>query len=368
VEDYGARCLDGSPGGYYLREVPGSQDWVFYLQGGGLCISAFDCRARLNTHYGSSRNWSATFEDDSNVLNEDASANPFAGFNAVYLPYCSGDTFAGSKKGRNWFLGGVYSNGHLIMQAVLDHIHNTTSMAQGVNRVLLAGYSAGGIGVLHNADWLTETITGKFGFSNATVKASPQGGLFFPEGACLFQEFKLLGKHCPRIDVFESGWVAHEEHALVHPGCMQELKSRKKCWSAGILAEYVKTPLFWAQNRYDSNQMPNEMLCKDCTGNASEASDSVKGFMSFFGQQTERTLHRLESEHGHSVFMPNCYEHTKDLCMRAGPLIQGHSYSDSVSDWFFKGHHQAHYDTCGEFPCNPQCSCDGVSPKAVLIV
>lgn len=269
-------------------------------------------------------------------------------------------------------LGGVYSNGHLILQAILDHLHNTTRMAQGINRVLLTGHSAGSIGVLHNADWVTETITDSFGFSNATVKASPQGGLFFPSepkrGVCLFQEFELFGKDCPRVDIFESWWVSFESHAFLHPGCMAELKSRRMCWSAGVVASYVKTPLFWAQNRYDSFQLKHMMLCKNCTNNISEASDSVQAYMSFFGQQTELTLRHLEADHGHSVFMPNCYEHVHDFCMGAGPSIQGQGYSDSLRSWFFHGQHRAHYDTCGDFPCNPRCSCDNTFVGATVMI
>jgi len=35
AESYGAKCLDGTPAGYYIREVRGSSDWVFFLQGAG---------------------------------------------------------------------------------------------------------------------------------------------------------------------------------------------------------------------------------------------------------------------------------------------------------------------------------------------
>eukprot|EP00959_Pyramimonas_sp_CCMP1952_P321524 6728129-Pyramimonas_sp.AAC.1 len=86
----------------------------------------------------------------------------------------------GVKGGKNSYLGDLYTNGHLIMEAILDHLHNTTSMKKHVGRVLLSGGSAGGIGTLHNSDWLMHTITERYGFTDAIVKATPQSGLFFP--------------------------------------------------------------------------------------------------------------------------------------------------------------------------------------------
>jgi hypothetical protein len=48
VEQYAAKCLDGSPAGYYLREsASNSTDWVIFLKGGGLCVEPIDCLARV---------------------------------------------------------------------------------------------------------------------------------------------------------------------------------------------------------------------------------------------------------------------------------------------------------------------------------
>jgi len=361
ADDYGAKCLDGTAAGYYLRDVAGSKDWVFFLQGGGLCIDIVDCLARAKSHLGSSKNWSAAYDDQSNVLNSNSAENPFAGFNAVYVPYCSGDTYLGIKKDKNIYLGDLYTNGHLILEAILDHLHNTTSMRDGVGKVLFSGESAGGIGVIHNADWLTRVITQKFAFSDAVVKASPQSGLFFPSrpsvGVCLFQEYWLFGQKCPRLDIFESWYVRHEEHAFVDQNCASDLADASRCWDSGILARYVKTPLFIAQNRYDQNQISNEFLCQGCNSYPGNSGKKVQGYMTYFGNRTENTLRDLADNFGHSVFMPNCFAHTDNMCMKGGLIIDGESYNTSLSDWFFQGHHHTHFDVCGELPCSQVCDC-----------
>eukprot|EP00035_Acanthoeca_spectabilis_P012007 m.211954 g.211954 ORF g.211954 m.211954 type:complete len:139 (+) comp15501_c0_seq1:3066-3482(+) len=52
----GAVCLDGSPGGYYIRPgTPNNSRWVVFHQGGGWCTNDEGCAARANTALGSSR-------------------------------------------------------------------------------------------------------------------------------------------------------------------------------------------------------------------------------------------------------------------------------------------------------------------------
>ena len=62
-----ARCLDGSPGAYYLLpgEGPGKATFVVHLQGGGWCVGLEDCARRAfdgpvyahEPSLGSSRAW-----------------------------------------------------------------------------------------------------------------------------------------------------------------------------------------------------------------------------------------------------------------------------------------------------------------------
>ena len=89
VQETGARCLDGSSAGFYFRQAPVSASFtslqeklsksyhlpfffsnqtdsrhpngfVIFMEGGGLCITRFDCQNRLGTNRGSSLNWPDT--------------------------------------------------------------------------------------------------------------------------------------------------------------------------------------------------------------------------------------------------------------------------------------------------------------------
>mmetsp|Transcript_121787 Transcript_121787/g.192884 ORF Transcript_121787/g.192884 Transcript_121787/m.192884 type:complete len:128 (+) Transcript_121787:3-386(+) len=52
----GAQCLDHSPAGYYIRKQDPSK-WLIFLEGGGLCVTPFDCLARRDSAQGSSKYW-----------------------------------------------------------------------------------------------------------------------------------------------------------------------------------------------------------------------------------------------------------------------------------------------------------------------
>eukprot|EP01050_Picozoa_sp_SAG11_P038881 SAG11_NODE_16088_length_557_cov_0.792576_1_plen_103_part_10 len=69
VSKSGARCLDGTPGGYYIRthnakgEKADPQRWIVFMQGGGWCSSDENCAERAGSSLGSSTGWGPTYTD-----------------------------------------------------------------------------------------------------------------------------------------------------------------------------------------------------------------------------------------------------------------------------------------------------------------
>ncbi|GJP49096.1 hypothetical protein CLOM_g8356 [Closterium sp. NIES-68] len=101
----GAKCLDGSPPGYYFRPGTGAGKsmWHIYLPGGAWCGSAADCVARSKTLLGSS----TFFTNDptsevihpgfTGMLSSNSTDNPpFYSWNLVRPIYCDGGGFAGT--------------------------------------------------------------------------------------------------------------------------------------------------------------------------------------------------------------------------------------------------------------------------------
>ena len=85
-----AKCLDGSQGGFYLRNGSPST-WLIELEGGGWCTSLEDCASRAKGAIGSSQHWPPSgcpgMDGGSNgMLSNDASKNPhFYNATAVHM-------------------------------------------------------------------------------------------------------------------------------------------------------------------------------------------------------------------------------------------------------------------------------------------
>jgi ribosome maturation protein SDO1 len=184
VQSYGSRCLDGSPSGYYFRENAASTKWVIFLQGGGLCVEPEDCLQRSKSNLGSSKSWAPNYTDTNNVLGT-GDWNPLKDWNHVFVPYGSGDVWTGQMKEPT--ADGLYFAGHNTVNALLDHLENSTSFSKA-SFILLSGGSAGGIGAFHNADFVSSRA--KVLAPAAVVKASPQAGFYFPsESLTMYPEF-----------------------------------------------------------------------------------------------------------------------------------------------------------------------------------
>jgi O-palmitoleoyl-L-serine hydrolase len=104
-------CLDGTPGVFYMRNGTGSGARKYYVhyQGGGWCESPADCAGRSHSHLGSSSGY-AKGTLAGQVQNHGRGCpsggyfstlpdtNPLMyNWNVVYLMYCDGGSFTGSR-------------------------------------------------------------------------------------------------------------------------------------------------------------------------------------------------------------------------------------------------------------------------------
>ena len=80
----GARCLDGTPGGFYMDE-PGRRAqpadlgaFHVHFEGGGWCYSDDECETRAQTMgSGGSRTWRSLWEDPpGGLFSDDCAVNP----------------------------------------------------------------------------------------------------------------------------------------------------------------------------------------------------------------------------------------------------------------------------------------------------
>jgi hypothetical protein len=147
----GSLCRDGSPAGIGVRRHGGSKKLYIYLEGGGACFNATTCAISL-ANFGKVAfdSWAATV-GQTGIFNDGNAENPVEGWNAIYVPYCSGDVHAGDAE--NVSVPGGPSGQHFVgyrnMGAYLGRIVPTFP---DVDQVLLTGISAGGFGAAFNYD------------------------------------------------------------------------------------------------------------------------------------------------------------------------------------------------------------------------
>lgn len=175
-------CRDGSNTGVGVRLLPNAEAVMIYLQGGGACYDAKSCAQNANAFMAGDNfprhkfnEWVKTLGDQG-IFNTQDPSNPVAGWNHVYVPYCTGDLHGGDKRdavvsdvpGKQQFVG--YKN----IQSILDLL---VPYFQDAEDVALVGASAGGFGVLINYPQVVEAFGGR------SVAALVDSAPIIPESA-----------------------------------------------------------------------------------------------------------------------------------------------------------------------------------------
>jgi hypothetical protein len=156
----GAVCLDGSPGGYYIRRgMPQNKRWVIFFEGGGWCTDEQSCAGRAKGHLGSSTTWNQTvLMPDWYEGSQLYASPPFNNATLVYAKYCDGGSWAGDATAPAITASGkIYYRGRRLLDALYSHLLNDAGLASASEH-LVAGCSAGGLTVYIHADYLASLM------------------------------------------------------------------------------------------------------------------------------------------------------------------------------------------------------------------
>lgn len=177
----GASCRDGSPAGFFVQNNASSNNLLIYLAGGGACFNDITC----SNNPASASN---SLPQNIGILDSIDQRNPVNSWNKIYVPYCTGDGMTGDIE--NVWVSARFSNENFVgfrnMGLFLDQI---TNLFAGVDKVLLAGESAGGIGAIYNYDQTQQA------FGNSPVYLLNDSGLILSDdylAPCLQQHWRLL--------------------------------------------------------------------------------------------------------------------------------------------------------------------------------
>lgn len=144
-----AKCMNGSPTGFGVNFSRGSNRLLIVLEGGGACFN--DATCTVGTLHADGFNES-TFRavmaalGSSGTFNRNNANNPFASWNYVFVPYCSGDIHGGNVERTS------AGRTHLGYRNIGHYLARIAPTFASVSSVVLAGSSAGGFGAAWNYD------------------------------------------------------------------------------------------------------------------------------------------------------------------------------------------------------------------------
>lgn len=152
-------CNDGSMAGFYLRKSQGSRRWVVFFEGGWHCYDTKSCRMRWLKlrQLMTSAQWPET-RNVGGILSPNPYENPYwHNANHVFVPYCSSDSWSGTRVKPETRDGLRFMGSLIVRQVIADLIPLGLGHSQGAD-LLMAGSSAGGLGVMLNLDKVREFL------------------------------------------------------------------------------------------------------------------------------------------------------------------------------------------------------------------
>ncbi|XP_075895273.1 inactive palmitoleoyl-protein carboxylesterase notum1b [Nelusetta ayraudi] len=361
-------CNDGSPAGYYLRESKGSKRWLLYLEGGWYCFNKQTCDRRYETMRSlmSSADWPQT-RTESGILSPQPEQNPYWwNANTVFIPYCSSDNWSGASPPRAD--DGEYAfMGSLIIREVVNEL-----LTKGLDKakvLLLAGSSAGGLGVMLNVDRVAEQLLSQ-GHGGVQVRGLPDSA-WLPMRKPHKSADCRDATSCPPIETAKRGY--RYWRSVLPETCIQtHLGEEWKCFFAPKIYLSLKSPIFVVQWLFDEAQLI--LLNINLTGRP--FTEGQWRFMHNLEQQTRATLRDVAA-----TFVPACMEHI--LLTRANWIdfrVKGTSLPRALHCWdrslqesnHINGSHGSHgrrrsrtpptrgcpfhlMDGCSWPQCNPTC-------------
>jgi hypothetical protein len=146
----GTQCADGSPVGLGISPSHKTKNLVIFLQGGGACWDESSCGLGLaaNVHGYNELSFAidVAISSSGTPLDRTIATNPLKDDSFVFIPYCTGDIHGGHNVAT---YGGMPFH-HVGFDNVSFDMARVAATFPEVERVIVAGISAGGFGAAYN--------------------------------------------------------------------------------------------------------------------------------------------------------------------------------------------------------------------------
>ena len=309
ITDKEAVCNDNSHAVYYIgndgKRSP--KKWIIFFESGGLCTSKADCNKRYTNKNSTVLMSSKAFPDrviGRDLLSSSESENPtFHDYCHVLVPYCSSDLWLGEttnlKKPFDFVDDSLVNNfrfrGQRIFRSVFADLKSNLSLA---TEVVVSGSSAGGIGVLNHAKWLSNSFF-----------ARNQTKLRFIIDSAWFINFQDGFKSRVKLEFAKLANISSR-------ACADLSFGYSCCLSAPCLISRgyfpIDIPVSFVFSLYDIYMFADVLKRLENEGKTTE--DNVADFLavvSMYGGAMNESLELSSSQGGNaSFFVPACFQHT----------------------------------------------------------
>lgn len=149
----GTSCADGTQAGVGLNFTSQSRELVIWFQGNGVCYDTISCNMFKGMLVGMGPDpirhlfWENLDSAEHGPFNRTDMRNPFRKANFVVFPHCALDGHAAHKDTDYIGMGTIHQHGYTNVTEALKRVVPTFKDA---SRVVVAGFSAGGIGTVAN--------------------------------------------------------------------------------------------------------------------------------------------------------------------------------------------------------------------------
>ncbi|XP_023238203.1 palmitoleoyl-protein carboxylesterase notum1-like isoform X2 [Centruroides sculpturatus] len=285
-------CNDGSPAGYYIRKSHGSKRWIVFLEGGWYCFDWKSCENRWQRmrNLMSSNTWPEN-RNVGGILSADPEENPhWWNANHVFVPYCSSDSWSGAssakEKGEFSFLGSI-----IVVEVIKELIKMGLYNAE---RLLLAGSSAGGTGVLVNLDRIADFLNEQG--SRVKVYGLADSGWFLDNDP--YESVECIEAHtCAPVEAIKQGIRLWNGQVPTRCKALYNPTDVWRCYFGYRIYPTLKAPLFVFQWLFDEAQMTADNV-------GAPVSKAQWDYIHHMGNELRSSLQNVTA-----VFAPSCISH-----------------------------------------------------------
>lgn len=327
-----------------------NEDVFCVLYDASMADTIFDPQGRAQSDLGSSSKWAskaALF--NRGAFNVNATRNPrFAEATFVFVPYCTGDLFYGTRREASDASFGLYFSGAHIIDALAAEL-SALDEVQNARLVVYGGESAGGLGALATLDRFGSALG-----SEAEVVGTPIGGYYFLNDAVYTgsdaQEYIPWGSSSDAWPHYYDLWQSY-----VPRRCAAAMGASEawRCQVADFSFKYVSEEyrIFVSEALTDAvvttlhDGVPNSA--------APPFTSEQRAYLETWALTMSKSLiANAEAAPSAGVFAPACWTHTTF----DGIELQGREHLAALSAWALDKQAVKLVDGCGALvACNPTC-------------